>query len=279
MKKIILLGKDSGLGKQLRANLEKKTNLICIGRKDFDILVDFNKLERLIKIEKPKYIINCIAITKFVDAENDPKLSYDINSIFPLKLANIAKLVNAFLIHFSSEAVFSGLNKKLPNEDTPPNPLTVYGKSKWLAEVGLLSLNNNLIIRLPTLVGPTHNKQIVYKIISRIKKKKIVYVSKQMISTPLYTPLFVEFFYRNIICSKKIIKRKLINVTSQRQLSSFQIIKIISKFINITKKIIPVNENFFGHKFFKPKNLGLTSKYKDCILDFYIDSNYIKNIK
>ena len=55
MKKIILLGKDSGLGKQLRANLEKKTNLICIGRKDFDILVDFNKLERLIFVFFFKY--------------------------------------------------------------------------------------------------------------------------------------------------------------------------------------------------------------------------------
>ncbi len=54
---------------------------------------------------------------------------------------------------------------------------------------------------------------------------------------------------------------------------------MITKSMNISKKIIPVNENFFGQKNFKPKNLGLTSKYKDCILDFNIDSNYIKNVK
>jgi dTDP-4-dehydrorhamnose reductase len=274
MKKILLLGKNSGLGKQLKISLENRSNLVCLGRKDLDVLANFSQLEKIIRTEKPEYIINCIAITKFIDAEKNPKLAYDINSIFPLMLANVAKTINAFLLHFSSESVFSGLVKKLPTEDFFPSPLTVYGKSKFLSETGLLSLNNNLIIRLPTLVGPTHDKQIIYKIMTKIKEKKDVYVSRQIMSTPLYTPLFAEFFFKHIICNEKIIKRKLINVTSKKKLSTFQIIKLISKLMKINSKIIPVNESFFGQKYFKPKNLGLATKYKDCILDFAIDKNH-----
>ena len=279
MKKILILGKDSGLGKQLIISLKHKSNLICLGRKDLDILFNFDKLEKIIKKEKPDYIINCIAITKLMDAEKNPKIAYSINSVFPLRLLNLAKEANSFLIHFSSEAVFSGLVKKLPNEDTFPNPQTIYGNSKWLSERGLLNLRNNLIIRLPTLVGPTHNKQIIYKLISKIKKNKDIYVSREVISTPLYTPLFVDFFFKNIICNKKNIKRKLINVTSKYKLSTFQIVKIISKHMSINSRVIPVDESFFGQKNFKPKNLGLISKYNDCILDFTIDRSYLDNIK
>jgi dTDP-4-dehydrorhamnose reductase len=58
MEKIILLGKDSSLGKQVITIVEKKTNLISTARKNLDILINYNKLEKLIKTEIPKYISN-----------------------------------------------------------------------------------------------------------------------------------------------------------------------------------------------------------------------------
>ena len=269
--KILLLGSKSSLAKQLIKKLSNKVILKTTSRKNFDILVNFEKLKEIIKSFKPNIIINCIALTKFLDCEYDPAMAYKINFIFPLKLSIFIRLKRCFLIHFSTEAVFQDSLKKLPDENFKPNPLSIYGNSKYLADKAISKINNSLIVRLPTLVGPTQNHQIINKILKKINKNEKVYVSKDIYSTPIKTIDFSDFFLKEIILRNKFIKKKIIHICSKKRLSTYDIVKMITKNNKIKANIVPVREDFFKNEFIKPKKLGLKSIYKECTREFYYE--------
>ena len=130
------------------------------------------------------------------------KEAYEVNSQIPSSLVRIINKTNIKLIHFSSEAVFSGYKlNKIYNENDIPNPKSVYGKSKLKADKIILKSLNTLIIRLPMLFGPTHRNQIISKLLSQLKKGKKIYVSDDVYSTPIYSPDLSKFVYDK--CIKK----------------------------------------------------------------------------
>lgn len=263
-KKIILIGSNSSLAQQLIKKLEKRFKLLKLSRNDVDVVQNFERLKKIINNFKPKLIINCIGLTKFLDCELNPTKAYLINSIFPIKLSQFIIKKNIFLIHFSTEAVFQDGLKQMPNENFIPKPDTVYGNSKKLADQALHKLKNLLIIRLPTLIGPTQNHQIVNKVLKKLYTGQKVFVSKDIYSTPISTVDFSNFFLNDILIKKKYHAKKIIHVCSSKRLSTFQIIKKIINDKKMIANIIPVSENFFKNSFVKPKKLGLKSIYKNC---------------
>ncbi len=98
----------------------------------------------------PSLIINCIAIASHEKCENNPKEAYTINSELPLKLGVWCKRNKKRLIHFSTDAVFSGQTNTPPfHEHTKAVAIGTYAQSKLYAE-NLLSEecpNESLIIR------------------------------------------------------------------------------------------------------------------------------------
>jgi len=267
-KKIILIGSNSSLAQQLTKKLENRFKLLKLSRNDVDVVKNFEKLKKIINNFKPSILINCVGLTKFIECEVNPTKAYLVNSIFPIKLGQFVAKKNIFLIHFSTEAVFKDGLKKMPNENFIPMPGTVYGDSKKLADQALLNVKNSLIIRLPTLIGPTQNHQIVNKILKKLHKGEKVYVSKDIYSTPISTIDFSNFFLNDILIKKKFHKKKIIHVCSQKRLSTFQIIKKIIDDKKMIENIAPVSEKFFKSNFVKPKKLGLKSIYKNCTREF-----------
>ncbi len=263
-KKIVVIGSNSSLAKQLVKKLKNTTKLLQLSRKNVDVVKSFEKLEKILESFKPNVIINCVGVTKFLECEKDPSNAYLVNSNFPIKLSEYIKGRNIMLIHFSTEAVYEDGLKQLPNENIPPKPSTIYGNSKYIADMALLKAKNNLIIRLPTLVGPTQNHQIINKILKKLNLGQKVFVSKDIYSTPINTVDFSNFFLKNIILKKAFNKKKIIHVCSKKRLSTYQILKKIVNEKKIIQRIIPVSENFFKNKFMKPKKLGLKSIYKNC---------------
>lgn len=263
-KKILLVGSNSSLANQLSKIIDDKYSLLKLSRKHVDVVKNFDKLKKIINTFKPDILINCIGLTKFVDCEENPKEAYLVNAIFPINLANFIRSKKIILIHFSTEAVFKDGLKKIPNERVLPNPSTVYGNSKFLADKAILNINNSLIIRLPMLVGPTQNHQIINKILKKARNGQKVFVSKDVYSTPISTIDFSKFFLREIIQKRSFNKKKIIHICSKKRISTYQVIKEIVKDEETLSNIKPVSENFFKSKFQKPKKLGLKSIYKNC---------------
>ena len=73
---------------------------------DCDV-TNFNSLFEIIKEIKPKYIINCIGVL-IKGSIKDPSNAILINALLPYKLAQFSKVINAKLIHISTDCVFDG---------------------------------------------------------------------------------------------------------------------------------------------------------------------------
>ena len=269
MKRVLIFGANSSVGKQLRIDFEKKFNVLCLSRKEYKIGKSLKKLKKIIFGFKPHFIINCIAITKFEKCENNMLEAFFVNSFFPIQVVSLILNSKIKLIHFSSESVFKSSNI-LPNEKKFPNADSIYGKSKMLSDLALRNFKNIYIIRLPTLVGRTNNHQIINRLLEKIKNNEKVFVASDIISTPIFTKSLSNFLFKKI-SSNNFKMRNLIHFTSMKKLSTYDVLKELLKIGKIKFKksnLNAVKDVFFKSNFKKPRNLGLTSLYKKNIIKF-----------
>ena len=79
-------------------------------------------------------IINAAAYTAVDRAEDDVEMAYAINRDAVANLANIARRHNAYLVHVSTDYVFSGESCHPYSTEDPIAPISIYGKSKAAGE-------------------------------------------------------------------------------------------------------------------------------------------------
>lgn len=105
--------------------------------------------------ERPELIINAAAYTRVDDAEREPALAFRVNADGPAHLAEAAQRVNARLLHFSTDYIFSGEAQQPYVEAAPSGPLGVYGRSKLLGEQRVMQLlpNAAFVLRTSWLFG------------------------------------------------------------------------------------------------------------------------------
>jgi dTDP-4-dehydrorhamnose reductase len=99
--------------------------------------VDVEQVDSLVAaFEKvrPNVVINCIGLVKQLAAANDPLVTLPINALLPHRLARLAALVDARLVHVSTDCVFTG-SKGCYLESDAPDAQDLYGRSKLLGEV------------------------------------------------------------------------------------------------------------------------------------------------
>lgn len=108
---------------------------------------DIPKLLNVFDVVKPAVVINCIGATKHKIEGNLPLDSIELNALFPHKLAQYCRLVNARLIQISTDCVFSG-EKGAYSESDRPDAEDIYGRSKALGEV---LYGDSLTIRTSTI--------------------------------------------------------------------------------------------------------------------------------
>lgn len=106
-------------------------------------------LNFLVRNSRPTFIVNCAAVTRRGEAIMSSIL---INTILPIHLAFIGRTKKIQVIHFSTNAVFSGLSS--PNhERSLPSPRSVYGFTKSLGDFASFGC---LIIRT-SFIGQSRN--------------------------------------------------------------------------------------------------------------------------
>ncbi len=163
MKKVLILGAKGNLGTQLVKVFQNNYQVLAWDREELDFL-NFEKLAKKIRAEKPEIIINAVAYNNVDACEEDIKeldLAYKLNRDLPKNLAQIAVGIKAKLVHFSTDYVFGGeVDQKFYNEKDSPSPIQSYGETKYAGEKEIARIkvkNKNLkyfLIRTSKLFGP-----------------------------------------------------------------------------------------------------------------------------
>lgn len=144
---ILLLGKDGQVGWELQRALSPLGRLIAPGPGECD-LANPAQLRDMIRSAQPAVIVNAAAYTAVDKAEGEPDVARAINAIAPGIMAEEAKKLGAWLVHYSTDYVFDGTKSGVYLEDDVTNPLSVYGATKLEGEQAIRQADcHHLIFR------------------------------------------------------------------------------------------------------------------------------------
>jgi dTDP-4-dehydrorhamnose reductase len=150
---ILLTGVNGQVGFELARSLQGLGRVVAMDRAQMD-LADLTTVRRVVRELKPALIVNAAAYTAVDAAEADISAAMLLNAELPGLLAEEAKLLDAALVHYSTDYVFDGLKESAYLEDDAVNPQNAYGKSKLAGEQAITASDcDHLIFRTSWVYG------------------------------------------------------------------------------------------------------------------------------
>ena len=220
--KILVTGKDGQLGYALQELSENQFEFTWkfTDRSELDI-TDLIKTQSVLKQFQPDWIINTAAYTDVDGAEFNQKLAFSVNAEGPFNLAKAATLVDAKLLHISTDYVFDGTKNEPYTETDKPNPLQIYGKSKLEGENKIKEVDvPGIILRTSWLYGH-HGENFVKKIMKLSEEKEEIQVVDDQIGSPTYTNDIVEAIFE-LMLVHSFQKMELIHFANQGSISWYE---------------------------------------------------------
>lgn len=187
--RILLLGADGMLGCEVRSACESAGwEVFAPSLAEFD-LTDPMASARLASGEWGDFdwCVNCAAYTAVDQAESEKDLCFAVNALGVAYLSSACATKQIRLLQISTDFVFDGEKDGLYTEDDAPNPLGVYGLSKWEGEKAALRHEANIVVRTAWLFGP-HGKNFPKTIIAAFKAGKKLRVVNDQFGCPTYAP-------------------------------------------------------------------------------------------
>ena len=256
MKKILLLGASSNIGFNFIKNYYSEFNIISLSRtlpenNQFNIIKNNIKIESIAKIidkEQPDFVINCIAMGNVDLCESNKKEAIKINFSFVKDLVQIClSNKNIKLIHFSSNAIYSGENPYY-SELSKPEPINYYGHTKKLADTYIKeNLDNYLILRPISIYGTTEsfqrNNPVNWLLNQLLENNKV-----SLVSDVFNNMLFVEDASKALRISIINNINGELNLSSNKSLSLFEIGLLMCKILKLDSSLITRVDSSFLEK-------------------------------
>lgn len=160
---------------------------LACGRAALDVR-DPRSIERGFSDILPDVVINTAAYTAVDEAETDQDAAFALNREGARLLARAAARREVPVIHLSTHYVFDGTKPSAYVESDRPNPVTVFGRSKYEGEAALADANpHHLIVRTGWVFGPT-GKNFATNILAAAKEAEPLRVVDDQRGNPTYAP-------------------------------------------------------------------------------------------
>jgi dTDP-4-dehydrorhamnose reductase len=138
---------------------------------------------------KPDYIVHLAALTDMEQCEREFENSYRTNTEAVQFVAHEAQMRGIPLVYISTAGIFDGA-KDIYDEDDAPNPLSIYGRTKYLGELIAKTVPQHIVVRAGWMMGggPKKDKKFIGKLFKQIRDgKKEFYAVTDKMGSPCYT--------------------------------------------------------------------------------------------
>lgn len=186
--KVLLVGAGGQVGQELEALLatDAGVTLLACDRASLDLTQPQAIAER-VQAFAPEIIINAAAYTAVDRAESEPGLAAAGNALAPGYLAQAATQVQAQLVHISTDYVFDGQQSVPYREDSPCNPLGVYGRTKRAGEEAVIAgCDRSVILRTAWVYGAKGKGNFAKTILRLSQEREHLRVVYDQVGTPTW---------------------------------------------------------------------------------------------
>ena len=216
---------------------------------------------------KPDWIINCAAYN-FVDkAEAESEQAILINGTAVKNITDAIRGSGCRFIHISSDYVYDGQSNVPYNEDTTPNPLSAYGRSKLAGEKYALLHQGSMIIRTSWLYSSFGNN-FLKTILRRAAEKDFLNVVFDQTGTPTYAADLAEAILNivsGVIRNRIAMNSGIYNYSNEGVCSWYDFACAIVNEAGLTCEVRPILSKDFSQDAKRPSYSVMDkSKIKEC---------------
>ncbi|WP_192558663.1 dTDP-4-dehydrorhamnose reductase [Pseudomonas allokribbensis] len=194
--RILLFGKNGQVGWELQRSLAPLGELISMDRHLLNglqgDLSDPEALRATIRHLKPDVIVNAAAYNAVDKAESEKELATLINTQAVAVMADEALALNALLVHYSTDYVFSGEGDSPWKEDDPVAPLNQYGISKRAGEEAIIASGCSHLIFRTSWVYSTRGNNFAKTMLRLAKEREALNVIFDQVGAPTGADLIAD---------------------------------------------------------------------------------------
>lgn len=259
--KIAIIGANGQLGTDIVEVFEKdkEFDVIPLTQKEVDVTIP--ETLKIFEKLKPDVVINTAGYVRVDDAEFEVEKAFYVNAIGALNVARACNKINAINVYISTDYVFDGKKEKPYEESDIPNPINVYGLSKYAGEVFTRNYSKRYyIIRLASLYGKAgamgKGGNFVEVMIEKAKKGEEIKVVNDQIMSPTYTKHVAEVL-------KTFLKIKpesgIYHMVNEGYCSWYEFAKKIFEILNWEIEVKPINSSELNRAARRPRFSALNN--------------------
>lgn len=183
--KVLVTGADGQLGQALQRAAGGCVDHVFsfAGKKELDIT---DAAAVSLAVQGFDIIVNCAAYTNVEAAEDDEVSAAAVNTTGIANLAQAAAGENALLIHISTDYVYGAGENTPISEDSLPQPLNVYGRSKWNGEKAVVAGGGRFIIIRTGWLFSFDGKNFVKTMLRLLAANKELRIVSDQVGTPTF---------------------------------------------------------------------------------------------
>lgn len=183
--KVAITGSQGIFGQGLVEIFSMQHEVFALTHAEADI-TNPEQFRTVIRGLRPDLIVHSAAIPDPDICEENPPQAYLVNVHGARNVVEAAREVGAAVAHISTDAVFDGEKRSPYVETDPPNPRTVYGRTKLRAERLVSTLPRYWIFRVSVLFGPG-KPNFLTKGLAKIRAGSDYFVASDQIGSATYT--------------------------------------------------------------------------------------------
>lgn len=185
--KVLVTGADGQLGNELSRRLSASRHEPVIFTKQDADLTRREQVRDAIAAVRADWVVNCAAYTQVDQAESESDLAFAVNRDGARAVAEAVAGYGGRLMHISTDFVFDGRQSQPYKEEDLPNPLGVYGCSKWEGEQAVRTTLPEAVLLRTAWVYGVHGHNFVKTILRLAAERDELAVVDDQIGTPSWT--------------------------------------------------------------------------------------------